>query len=476
MMVDVPTSLNPNKFLRQGYIFSSWNTSADGSGTAYANGQLVVPATDLSLFAIWLQVPVADCTVTFVTNGGSAVAPAIVKVGDVADRPDNPVKENSKFAGWFSDAALTVRYTFTEPVNQDITLYAKWTDTVNVSVPAGDGYRSNPAGVTQVTIGQDFTFTIDAVDGYAVVQVAADGGIIGTGPGTYVLSDVTSDVSITVVFTHEGRTVETSESTVDNDDGSVTTNATTTESDGSGNVSITETSKTTGGASESSSTATADVSGTDVNINITSTSDTAVVSASLAEAIAAAGQVKEKDVTVTTSSKAVTIDSKAWDLLGDAAVTVTLNSDSDFEASITVSKESFSKQSALTLQVAGSDKKVPSDLGRTSKPFELTAKMGGNSVPGFENQVTVAIALDIPVTTTAAYAYCLDDGTKITAQFDPLSGQVIFEAPHFSSWTVIYEEPTSGPVMSTLLISLVIVVICFAIAITFYALRSHDYL
>ncbi len=74
-----------------------------------------------------------------------------------------------------------------------------------------------------------------------------------------------------------------------------------------------------------------------------------MISASLAEAIASAGALADKDVTVTTANKTVVIDAQAWALLGDADVTVTVNNDADFEASITVSKDSFSSQSSLTL-------------------------------------------------------------------------------------------------------------------------------
>ncbi len=94
------------------------------------------------------------------TNGGSPVAPVTVREGNVAQKPENPTKDNSKFAGWFSDSALTVRYTFSEPVISDLTLYAKWIDSVNVSVPSGEGYTSTPVGVTSVKIGESFSFTI----------------------------------------------------------------------------------------------------------------------------------------------------------------------------------------------------------------------------------------------------------------------------------------------------------------------------
>lgn len=36
-----------------GYIFSGWNTAANGTGTAYAAGALITLATDTTLYAIW---------------------------------------------------------------------------------------------------------------------------------------------------------------------------------------------------------------------------------------------------------------------------------------------------------------------------------------------------------------------------------------------------------------------------------------
>ena len=51
-------SLNSNGFTRNGYVFTSWNTAADGSGTSYADGAdyTVTPATGdttVTLYAQW---------------------------------------------------------------------------------------------------------------------------------------------------------------------------------------------------------------------------------------------------------------------------------------------------------------------------------------------------------------------------------------------------------------------------------------
>jgi hypothetical protein len=45
----------PGSLVRENYAFSSWNTAADGSGTAYLPGAaIIVPAGDLTLYAQWI--------------------------------------------------------------------------------------------------------------------------------------------------------------------------------------------------------------------------------------------------------------------------------------------------------------------------------------------------------------------------------------------------------------------------------------
>ena len=77
----VAKALAANGFTKAGYVFAGWNTAADGSGTAYGDGQEVgfSPAGDgdlLTLYAQWKE-PVAaqDNMVTigqteFTYNGG----------------------------------------------------------------------------------------------------------------------------------------------------------------------------------------------------------------------------------------------------------------------------------------------------------------------------------------------------------------------------------------------------------------------
>lgn len=78
-------------------------------------------------------------TVTFETNGGSAIEPQTVKAGQLATRPENPSKEGSIFGTWYSNEACTEYFDFDETViTEDITLYALWMDLYDETDSDGD--------------------------------------------------------------------------------------------------------------------------------------------------------------------------------------------------------------------------------------------------------------------------------------------------------------------------------------------------
>ena len=68
-------------------------------------------------------------TVTFNTNGGTPEPESQIRANLPATKPDDPTKEGFDFGGWYTDAAFTTEYKFTESekVTQDMPLYAKWT-------------------------------------------------------------------------------------------------------------------------------------------------------------------------------------------------------------------------------------------------------------------------------------------------------------------------------------------------------------
>ena len=63
------TALAANAFTRSGYAFLDWNTAANGSGTAYTNGEVYPFTASVTLYAQWTPNP--SYTVTFNANGGT---------------------------------------------------------------------------------------------------------------------------------------------------------------------------------------------------------------------------------------------------------------------------------------------------------------------------------------------------------------------------------------------------------------------
>ena len=76
----------------------------------------------------------ADCTVTFDSNGGTDVDAQTVKAGKQVTKPADLTKENRTFAGWYlkkqNGGVATTPFDFSQPVTGDITLIAKWNRTV----------------------------------------------------------------------------------------------------------------------------------------------------------------------------------------------------------------------------------------------------------------------------------------------------------------------------------------------------------
>ena len=70
-------------------------------------------------------------TVTFDSRGGSAVASITVVNGKTLSKPQDPVKNDSAFIGWYEDENYTVPFAFgSKPVTGNITLYAQWAETL----------------------------------------------------------------------------------------------------------------------------------------------------------------------------------------------------------------------------------------------------------------------------------------------------------------------------------------------------------
>ena len=80
-------------------------------------------------------------TVTFDTNGGSAVGSETCEYNQTVGAPAEPTKEGYAFDGWFADSALTDEWDFAKgTLTESRTLYAKW---VQGTVSGDEGNVSN---------------------------------------------------------------------------------------------------------------------------------------------------------------------------------------------------------------------------------------------------------------------------------------------------------------------------------------------
>ena len=113
--------------------FYGWNTTADESGITYKAQADYTEKTDVTLYAVWKN----EITVTFNSNGGTAVSSQKVISGTSAARPSTPGLRNAVFRFWSLDGVN--EFNFSTPLTSDTTLYAVWKTTFAVGDrgPAG---------------------------------------------------------------------------------------------------------------------------------------------------------------------------------------------------------------------------------------------------------------------------------------------------------------------------------------------------
>ncbi|MCL2444238.1 MAG: InlB B-repeat-containing protein, partial [Treponema sp.] len=111
--------------------------------------------SNITLYAKW---NVVTTTVTFNSNGGSAVESQTVNSGSIATLPADPTRTGYTFDNWYSNSGLTDVYNFSTPVTSNITLYAKWNVIINYTVTfhANEGSGTVP-GTQSITAGSVFT-------------------------------------------------------------------------------------------------------------------------------------------------------------------------------------------------------------------------------------------------------------------------------------------------------------------------------
>jgi uncharacterized repeat protein (TIGR02543 family) len=141
-----------------GYIFTGWNTSPDGSGTELTRGTSL--RANITVYAQWLELPSGSSyVVTFNKNNtddnSQEAAPqkkAVISPDTTIDKlPSEPIRTGYYFTGWKEGGGAP--FDENTPVNGNMTVYAQWDPykcivTFNKNTTDVDSEEADPAEKT----------------------------------------------------------------------------------------------------------------------------------------------------------------------------------------------------------------------------------------------------------------------------------------------------------------------------------------
>lgn len=162
---------NTGTLRKTGFVFSGWNTAADGSGTTYQGTDNYLLSANVTLYAYWVA---ASYSVTFASNQstGGTVPAGITGVSVSTTLPSNTgnlVRAGYTFAGWNTLASgLGADYAAgaTYSPTSNTLLYAKWTALPTYTITySGNGATGGGVPVAQTGV-------------YAAVNIDNNSGLL----------------------------------------------------------------------------------------------------------------------------------------------------------------------------------------------------------------------------------------------------------------------------------------------------------
>ena len=147
--------LERNRFTRNGYVFTGWNTEAGGTGDSYADRASVKDLTqtdkgNVTLYAQW-SLSSTSWIITYNANGGtgSMAQQSLPKNGSVTVSVSNFTRKGYEFVGWntkadgtgtsFDPSVETSNTISGANVTGNVTLYAQWARAYTVTFNADGG-------------------------------------------------------------------------------------------------------------------------------------------------------------------------------------------------------------------------------------------------------------------------------------------------------------------------------------------------
>lgn len=158
---------------RDGYIFTGWNTKADGSGDDQTTDDTFTE--DTALYAQWEKV----VAVTFDQNYADAPNPKVIEVNaenKLAEQPQTPVRDGYVFKGWNTKADGSGDPVSTEGLfKEDTILYAVWE---KVKAPSSGG-SSGGSGFLPLPVMEKFDIVFDYNYDHAPAAINRSTNVLG---------------------------------------------------------------------------------------------------------------------------------------------------------------------------------------------------------------------------------------------------------------------------------------------------------
>lgn len=188
--------------LRNGYVFTGWNTKEDGSGKKYSPGDIYSENEKLNLYAQWKT---NAYTLTYDGNGYSSYSSKVENVVTTTIKTNMPNRFGYTFLGWSTNSSATsATYTpgSTISLSSNTTLYAVWKSAQSVS--AGNSNTVNIAFAEQAwyykftpSSSGEYTFESTGSIDSKVVIYKADGTELGSDDDSGESSNFKKTLSLT---------------------------------------------------------------------------------------------------------------------------------------------------------------------------------------------------------------------------------------------------------------------------------------
>lgn len=178
----------PDDPTADGYQFEGWYTQKNGGELFNFNQKIT---KDVTVYAHWSEVT-PDPTVSFDCGGKAEGTSKVVQHGGTVTPPDDPKADGYRFDGWYTQKNGDEKFDFSQPIKEDVTVYAHWSEVKPESKPDPEP-KPNPTPTPDPDTDTAKEYTLTEKDGSLVCVTVEKNG-------------TTVDITKNVVLKKQGTT------------------------------------------------------------------------------------------------------------------------------------------------------------------------------------------------------------------------------------------------------------------------------